>query len=92
MRLGSTSEFSEYVEKGVESPMGCWYEAEDTYLYRKTLNDAINLVNLGMLAFTGNFVDVNTVIEALNQLLGKYCPALKNKIGVKLGNTPKTML
>ena len=72
--------------------MDSWYEFEETYLYKKTLDEAVNFATLGMLLFTGNFVLVKTVIENLNQKLKMYFPKLVDKIGVKLGNVSKKMI
>ena len=72
--------------------MDWWYKDNDSYLFRKTLEDAVNPFTLGVLVFSGNYVNVETVKNNLNSLLSIHCPSLKDKIGVKLANAPKDMI
>ena len=69
MYLGSNSEFVGKVIRNPTSNMGYWYENTDTALYHRSLDDAIHLVCIGFLGFSGKFVDPDTIKREINKRL-----------------------
>ena len=86
IHLGSNNDFADQV--GKSNPiMAQWYSSmNNSALCRKSLDHSANPRHLGMLTYSGNFVNPMTVKQELNKALTTSAPHLVNKIGVKLSN------